>query len=82
MDVQIIEKTGDDGDEKSEADPEIKGMQGGEHIVNEKKTIVEIRVPVDQRKYKKQIKYQGNQINRGQSSRAAEDKDIQKYAVS
>ena len=81
MDVQIIEKTGDDSDEKSETDPEIKGMQGGEHIVTEKKTIVEIRVQVDQRKYKKQIKHQGNQINRGQSPRAAEDKDIQKYAV-
>jgi len=60
MDIKIIEKTGYDSNKKAETDTEIKGMQGGKHIITKKKAVVEIRVQVDKCRYERQVQKKGN----------------------
>jgi hypothetical protein len=79
--IQKIKQAGDYGDKQTEPDSEIKGVEGGEHIIAEEKTVAEIRLQIDKRKNKQEIKDKGNHINGGQPHCADQDKKIKEYTV-
>jgi len=81
LNVKIIEKTGKYGYKQTETNPEIEGVQRGEHIIAEEETVGKIGLQVDKRKHKQEIKHKGNNINGGQPCDPAQDKKIDEYTV-